>query len=64
MIGIVVRAPTATRANPAPLRVRPFSFVATRSPTPTPSATRVPASNMMSGTLNVISFMRVSPLRP
>src|SRR5205807_7096876 len=50
--GIVVTAPTAARAQPAPFRSSSLNLSESNNPMPTPSAIRVPAINMISGIVN------------
>src|SRR6185437_1003336 len=55
--GIVVITPTANSATPAARRELRSIFSEISSPTPTPSATRVPAIRMISGSVRFVSLI-------
>src|SRR6266403_4429984 len=56
--GTVVKGPTATSAQPALFHSSWVSLFAINNPKPAPRATRVPAINMSSGMLKVLSLIK------
>jgi hypothetical protein len=59
-MGMVLTAPTATKAQPAPFRVSRFIFSLINKPSPMPSATLVPAISAISGIVKLLSRMNPS----
>jgi hypothetical protein len=53
----VLNMPTASRAQPAPFRASRLSLSEINKPKPMPRATRVPAINMISGIVKLLSLI-------